>query len=152
MFVTSSPVDVECAVVDGHVGVESTSDATSSREDILLESFSLHTLHLQMRLCICKVFHPRKRICAYFLPLALFYDQKFLVPHYAIITISNLHTWGRMAAVPDLDVRSPAFAAMELVKGPRAATRNPFSVSSSPILDAAKRGEFPAFTLPFRRH
>ena len=44
MFVTSSPVDVECAIVDGHVGVESTSDATSSREDMLLESFSLHTL------------------------------------------------------------------------------------------------------------
>ena len=33
MFVISSPVDVECAVVDGHVGVESTSDATSSREE-----------------------------------------------------------------------------------------------------------------------
>ena len=33
MFVTSSPVDVECTVVDGHVGVESTSDATSSREE-----------------------------------------------------------------------------------------------------------------------
>ena len=33
MFVASSPVDVECAVVDGHVGVESTSDATSSREE-----------------------------------------------------------------------------------------------------------------------
>ena len=33
MFVTSSQVDVECAVVDGHVGVESTSDATSSREE-----------------------------------------------------------------------------------------------------------------------
>ena len=33
MFVTSSLVDVECAVVDGHVGVESTSDATSSREE-----------------------------------------------------------------------------------------------------------------------
>ena len=26
-------MDVECAVVDGHVGVESTSDATSSREE-----------------------------------------------------------------------------------------------------------------------
>ena len=37
-------MDVECAVVDGHVDVESTSDTTSSREDILLESFSLHTL------------------------------------------------------------------------------------------------------------
>ena len=48
MFVTSSPVDVECAVVDGHVGVESTSDATSSWEDMLLESFSLHTL------CCCR--------------------------------------------------------------------------------------------------
>ena len=100
MFVTSSPVDVECAVVDGHVGVESTSDATSSREDILLESFSLHTLHLQMRLCICKVFHPRKRICAYFLPLALFYDQQFLVPHYAIICRSPHHREKIVAAQP----------------------------------------------------
>ena len=26
-------MDVECALVDGHVGVESTSDATSSREE-----------------------------------------------------------------------------------------------------------------------